>query len=244
MSLWQRFKRAMRSIFGGWVAELEDPSLILEQNMRDMRDKVPKMNENIAMLKANATLIEREKQKLEAEQAKQIANIKAAIGQNREDIAGEYALQLEQNKAKVAQVEQQLAQAKAAAVKGEEAKVAFMKELDRKTKEALDAIESAKRAKWQKEVADTMEQFTAGGVDHTHDEMVKRIERDGAVADAKLDMALNKGDNSKLKIEEDAEKIRAAELVKQFKIEMGAGGNATAPSTSAGGTKEQEGLKN
>lgn len=243
MSLWQRFKRALRAIFGGWVSEIEDPALILEQNIRDMRDKIPKMNENIAMLKANAKLLEKEKQKLETEQAKLIANVKAAIGQNREDIAGEYALQLEQNKVKVAQVEQQLAQAQAAAVKGEEAKVAFMKELDRKTKEALDAIEAAKRAKWQKEVADTMEQFSAGGVDHTHDEMVKRIERDGAVADAKLEMALNKGDKDKVKIEAEAEKIRAAELVKQFKIEMGV--TSSPVSGSSGDAQQQkEGLKN
>lgn len=243
MSLWQRFKRALRSIFGGWVSEMEDPALILEQNIRDMRDKVPKMNENIAMLRANAKLVDKEKQKLEAEQAKLIANVKAAIGQNREDIAAEYALQLEHNKAQVAKLEQQLAQANAAAEKGEQAKVAFMKELDRKTKEALDAIETAKRAKWQKDVADTMEQFTAGGVDHTHDEMVKRIEKEGAMAEVKLDMAVSKGDKAKEAIEADAEKMRAAELVKQFKIEMGVSSGPT--TESAGGSAQQQtGLKN
>jgi phage shock protein A len=237
MSLWQRFKRALRSIFGSWVSEMEDPALILEQNIRDMRDKIPKMNENIAMLRANAKMIEKEKAKLEGEQAKLTANIKAAIGQNREDIAAEYALQLEHNKTQVAKLEQQLEQAKAAAEKGEEAKAAFMKELDRKTKEALDAIETAKRAKWQKEVADTMEQFTAGGVDHTHDEMVKRIEKDSAMSEARLDMAVSKGDKDKAKIEADAEKIRAAELVKQFKIEMGV-------TDSSGGGQEKTGIKN
>lgn len=243
MSLWQRFKRALRSIFGGWVSEMEDPALILEQNIRDMRDKIPKMNENIAMLRANAKMIEKEKAKLEAEQAQLAANIKAAIGQNREDIAGEYALQFEQNKTRIARLESQLEQAKAAAEKGEEAKAAFMKELDRKTKEALDAIETAKRARWQKEVADTMEQFTAGGIDHTHDEMVKRIEKESAMSEARLDMAISKGDKDKAKIEADAEKIRAAELVKQFKIEMGISGG-TAQSESAGGAQEKTGLKN
>jgi phage shock protein A len=237
MSLWQRFKRALRSIFGSWVSELEDPALILEQNIRDMRDKIPKMNENIAMLRANVKLIEKEKAKLEGEQAKLTANIKAAIGQNRDDIAGEYALQLEHNKTQVAKLEQQLEQAKAAAEKAEEAKAAFMKELDRKTKEALDAIEAAKRAKWQKEVADTMEQFTAGGVDHTHDEMVKRIEKESAMSEARLDMALSKADKDKAKIEADAEKIRAAELVKQFKIEMGV-------TESSGGSQEKTAIKN
>lgn len=234
MSIWQRFKRALRSIFGGMVSEMEDPSLILEQNIRDMRDKIPKMNENIAMLKANAKLIEREKAKLEAEQAKMTANIKAAINQSREDVAGQYALELEQNKTKVATLETQLSQAQSAAAKGEEAKVAFMKELDRKTKEALDAIETAKRAKWQKEVADTMEQFTAGGVDHTHDEMVKRIEKQSAMSEVKLDMAVSKGNNEKASIEADAEKIRAAELVKQFKIEMGVSGGSDSAQDKSG----------
>lgn len=234
MSIWQRFKRALRSIFGGMVSEMEDPSLILEQNIRDMRDKIPKMNENIAMLKANAKLIEREKAKLEAEQAKMTANIKAAINQSREDVAGQYALELEQNKTKVATLETQLSQALSAAAKGEEAKVAFMKELDRKTKEALDAIETAKRAKWQKEVADTMEQFTAGGVDHTHDEMVKRIEKQSAMSEVKLDMAVSKGNNEKASIEADAEKIRAAELVKQFKIEMGVSGGSDSAQDKSG----------
>lgn len=213
---------------------MEDPSLILEQNIRDMRDKIPKMNENIAMLKANAKLIEREKAKLEAEQAKMTANIKAAINQSREDVAGQYALELEQNKTKVATLETQLSQAQSAAAKGEEAKVAFMKELDRKTKEALDAIETAKRAKWQKEVADTMEQFTAGGVDHTHDEMVKRIEKQSAMSEVKLDMAVSKGNNEKASIEADAEKIRAAELVKQFKIEMGVSGGSDSAQDKSG----------
>lgn len=213
---------------------MEDPSLILEQNIRDMRDKIPKMNENIAMLKANAKLIEREKAKLEAEQAKMTANIKAAINQSREDVAGQYALELEQNKTKVATLETQLSQALSAAAKGEEAKVAFMKELDRKTKEALDAIETAKRAKWQKEVADTMEQFTAGGVDHTHDEMVKRIEKQSAMSEVKLDMAVSKGNNEKASIEADAEKIRAAELVKQFKIEMGVSGGSDSAQDKSG----------
>lgn len=242
MSLWQRFKRALRAFFGGWISEMEDPARILEQNIRDMRDKVPKMNENIAMLRANAKLVEKEKARLEAEQSRITANIKAAIGQNREDIAGEYALQLEHNRTQVAKLEQQLAQARAAAEKGEEAKAAFLKELDRKTREALDAIETAKRAQWQKDVADTMEQFSAGGVDHTHDEMVKRIEKDSAISEARLDMAVSKSDKDRAKIEADAEKIRAAELVKQFKIEMGVAGSA-AQGEPASRVQEKTGLK-
>ena len=46
--MWKRFSRAMRSFFGFFVSSIEDPELILEQNVRDLNDQVPKMNESIA----------------------------------------------------------------------------------------------------------------------------------------------------------------------------------------------------
>ena len=61
--MWRRFKRAIRSFFGFFISVAEDPELILEQNIRDMNDQVPRMNESIAMVKANATLLEKEEAK-------------------------------------------------------------------------------------------------------------------------------------------------------------------------------------
>ena len=46
--MWQRIKRIFRSIIG-WFVELgEDPVLILKQNIRDLEDQVPALNENLA----------------------------------------------------------------------------------------------------------------------------------------------------------------------------------------------------
>ena len=59
------------------------------------------------------------------------------------------------------------------------------------------------------------------GISQTHDEMVRKIEEETAVNEARMDMALSNVDQQKFKIEEEAEKLRAAELVKQFKSEMG-----------------------
>jgi phage shock protein A len=42
--MWKRFRRAMRSFFGFFVTSIEDPELILEQNIRDLNDQVPRMN--------------------------------------------------------------------------------------------------------------------------------------------------------------------------------------------------------
>jgi phage shock protein A len=55
-------------------------------------------------------------------------------------------------------------------------------------------------------------------------------------------MALGNVDQQKVKIEEEAEKLRAGELVKQFKIEMGmiAPEAAPAPAEKTIGAKEAE----
>ena len=47
----------IRSFVGFFISAAEDPELILQQNIRDMNDQVPRMNESIAMVKANVTLL-------------------------------------------------------------------------------------------------------------------------------------------------------------------------------------------
>src|SRR4029077_8737784 len=219
--MWQRLSRMIRSFIGFFISVAEDPELILQQNIRDMNDQVPRMNESIAMVKANVTLLEREEAKYKTEMANLTAKVKAAIQANRDDIAGTYAAQLEQMKGAFARNQGQLTTARAAFEKAMSVKQAFMREKDRKTQEALNAIADYRRAQWEKKVADAMEQFEVAGISQTHDEMVRKVEEMTAVNEARMDMAMSNVDQQKMKIEEDAQKIQAGELVKQFKIEMG-----------------------
>ena len=117
-----------------------------------------------------------------------------------------------------------------------------MREKERKTYEALNAIRDYRRAQWQKKVADAMEQFEVAGISQTHDEMIRKIEEMTAVNEARMDMALGNVDQQKFKIEEEAEKLRADELVKQFKVEMGLAPTAatTVAEKTIGGREEQK----
>ena len=83
--MFQRLSRMIRSFFGFFISVAEDPELILQQNIRDMNDQVPRMNESIAMVKANVTLLEREEAKYKTEMANLTAKVKAAIQANRDD---------------------------------------------------------------------------------------------------------------------------------------------------------------
>ena len=235
--MWERFKRAMRSFAGFFVSSIEDPELILEQNIRDLNDQVPKMNESIAMVRANQTLLEKENAKYRAEVGDLTAKVKAAIGAGRDDLAAQYATRLQMEKSALARNEGQLQTAKAAYEKALNVKKAFMREKDKKTAEAMAAIRDARRAKWQAKVADAMESFEVAGIDATHDEMIRKVEEQTAVNEARMNMALESVDHQAVAIEEEAEKLQAQELVKQFKMEMGLQSPAPVSEVSPGGEK-------
>ena len=186
-----------------------------------MNDQVPRMNESIAMVKANQTLLQKEEAKYKSDVADLTAKVRAAIQAGRDDLAGSFATQLEQMRSALARTQGQLATANAAFEKALNVKQAFLREKDRKTQEAMGAIRDYRRAQWQRKVADAMEQFDVGGISQTHDDMVRKIEESTALNEARMEMALGNVDQQKIKIEEEAEKLRANELVKQFKVEMG-----------------------
>ena len=200
--MWNRFRRAMRSFFGFFVSSIEDPELILEQNVRDMNDQVPKMNESIAMVRANVTLLEKENAKYKQEVNELTAKVKAAIQANRDDLAAQYASRLQTEKGALARNEQQLTLAREAYEKALNVKKAFMREKERKTTEAMTTIRDARRSRWQAKVADAMESFQVAGIDATHGEMVRKVEEQTAINEARMQMALESMDTQSLQIEE------------------------------------------
>ncbi len=219
--MFKRFIRAIKSMFGGLISSMEDPKLILEQNIRDLNDQIPQMNENIATVKANLLMLQKEAKRNEKQIVELTSKIKSAIQANRDDIAEGYALQLEKAKETLSHTKDQLVFAEKAYEKAIKVKKVFMREKDRKIQEAKEALRASERAEWQAKIADTLEQFEVGGIDQTHDEMISRINEEAAKNEARMELALDSIDTETMEIEANAEKIRAHELVEQFKMEMG-----------------------
>ncbi len=243
--MFNRLSRVIRSFVGFFISVAENPEIILEQNIRDMNDQVPRMNESIAMVKANATLLEKEEAKYKSEVSEFTSKTKAAIQAGRDDIAATFAAQLEQTRSALARTQGQLGGAKAAYEKAMMVKQAFLREKERKTCEAMNAIRDNRRSQWQSKVADAMEQFEVAGVSQTHDEMVRKIEEQTAVNEARMDMALSNVDQQRFEIEKEAEKLQANELLKQFKVEMGMvspQAGAAVPDKTIGGREGEKSL--
>lgn len=212
--------RAIKSIFGGAVGALEDPGRILEQNIRELNDQVPRMNENIATVKANVMLLQKEVKRYEEAAHDLSLRIQSAIKVNRDDIAENYALQLQRSRDALETSREQLKSARMAYDKALQVKKTFMREKDRKIREARDVMRESERSEWQARVADTLEQFEVGGMDATHDEMISRIKENSARNEARMELALDSVDSKSLELEFDAEKLKASEIISQFKKKM------------------------
>ena len=233
--MFERLSRMVRS-FLGWFIELgENPELILRQNIKDMQDQVPALNQNIAMIKANCTLLEKEKARLDETVNSLTAKIKAALKTGRRDLALNFATTLEQAKTNQTATEGQLKVAIQAYDKAAAIKQTFLRTLESKSKEAMNAVQAKRRAEWQGKIADALDQFKVAGIDATHDEMVSKIEQQAAEKEARMSVALDNIDHQSIEIEKEAEKMEANETLRQFELEMG----LASPEQAAGESAEK-----
>lgn len=237
--MWNRFVRAIKSFFGGAVQSLENPKLILEQNIRELNDQVPKMNENIATVKANVIMLSKELGKYEKRLQDLTAKIQSAITANRDDIAEKYALQLQKAEEDIEHTKSQLKFAEDAFQKALQVKKVFLREKDRKIQEAREALRANERAEWQGKVADALEKFDIGGLDSTHDEMLNRINEETAKNEARMELALGNVDTDELEIELNADQLRASEIVKKMKAKMSSEQTESSPLKAKSEEKEE-----
>src|SRR5829696_3830104 len=108
MGVWARLKRSLRAVFGGLIEKTEDPELILQQTIRDMRDRVPELNNSVAQVMATEQLLSKSKERLEAQVVDLDAKIKASVKMGRDDIATAYIGQLQQAQVDLQKTSQQL----------------------------------------------------------------------------------------------------------------------------------------
>lgn len=219
--MWARLKRIFRSIFGHFISIAEDPELILQQNIRDMRDKVPEMNTGIAKAKAGIIRLETEQRQYEDDIRSSTARVKACLLGNDESLAAQYALKLKTTQEALARNHAQHEQAQHGYDALMKLKEKYMREMRQKTEEAQAAIEGARAAKWKSELAGVFEQFEVADVDSTHQEMLDKLNEKTALADGKLAMAVESIDMKAIDMEQKAQELEGSELLKQFKMDMG-----------------------
>jgi len=218
--MWARLKRLLRSIFGAFISDRENPKKILEQNIRDMRDKIPEINQGLVKARAGILRLENEAKDYEADIASLTAKIKACITTGDDELGARLAIQLKRVRDALERNHEQQEGARAGYDGMVALKEKFLREMKIKSDEAMRAIQEAEAAKWKKELADVFDSFEVAGIDSTHQEMIEKLKARATEAEARLSVAKDSVDVKSLEMEKKAERMEGMELLRQFKIEM------------------------
>lgn len=232
MGLWTRMKRSMRALFGGIIEKTEDPELILQQTIRDMRDRVPELNNSVAQVMATEKLLAKNKERLETQVVDIDSKIRASVKMGRDDIATAYIGQLQQAQLDLQKTAQQLDHATSASKQALKARDNYVLQMQRRTAEAMQLINQSKQAKLQEQLAQTMESFQLGDDASTFNEMRDKIDRRAAAAEAKMQLGAANVDTQMQDIEREALDMQLADKLLEYKRDMGllgSGGSASTP---------------
>jgi len=221
MKVIERIRRIFRSFFGLFVSMAEDPKLILQQNIRDMRDKVPMMNTGIAKARGGVEHLAQEIEFYKSDVAKITSRVKACLLNNNEALAGQYASQLQKQKEALERSQHQYESAKAGYDALQKLKERYMHEMQAKTDEAMQAIRESESSQWKGELANVFETFEVADVSSTHQEMLDKLKAKTAEADGKILAAVEGVDMKQFDMEEQAQALEGQELLKQFKMDLG-----------------------
>lgn len=234
-------KRSVRALFGGIVEKTEDPELILQQTIRDMRDRVPELNNSVAQVMATEKLLGRNKEQLETKVVDLDSKIKASVKMGRDDIATAYIGQLQQAQLDLQKTSQQLEQAAVASKQALKARDNYVLQMQRRSAEAMQLINQSKQAKLQEQLAQTMESFQIGDDASTFNEMRDKIDRRSAAAEAKMQLGTTNVDSQMQEIEREAIDMQAQDRLLEYKQQMGLLPSSTTratPALSAGDVDE------
>jgi phage shock protein A len=221
MGLWMQFKRNIRAIFGGVMERVEDPELILQQTIRDMRDRVPELNNSVAQVMATERLLAKNKERLETQVVDLDSKIKASVKQGRDDIATAYIGQLQQAQLDLNRTGGQLENANLASKQALKARDNYVLQMQTRTQEAMQLISASKQAKLQEQLAQTMSTFNLGDDASTFNEMREKIDRRVAAAEAKLQLGTSSVDTQMQDIEREASQMQLEDKLLDYKRQMG-----------------------
>ena len=231
MGVWTRMKRSMRALFGGIIEKTEDPELILQQTIRDMRDRVPDLNNSVAQVMATEKLLAKNKERLETQVVDLDSKIRASVKMGRDDIATAYIGQLQQAQIDLQKTSQQLEHANLASKQALKARDNYVLQMQRRTAEAMQLINQSKQAKLQEQLAQTMESFQLGDDASTFNEMRDKIDRRAAAAEAKMQLGAASVDTQMQDIEREALDMQLQDKLLAYKRDMGLLGTGSAVST-------------
>lgn len=234
--MFARLSRLFRAWMGFFISMGEDPEVMLQDAIEEMRMTMPKLNSVLVATRATVIRLEEEHAALERQEKGLTASIQAALREGSaaaRGVAEDQAIELQQIRTDRATAQDQLA----AATQAHETAKMSVDALKTKLKEKIEisqrALKERQKAQVMKVAADAIVELQSYGVASTADKYLEQIKQEVAESKAAVEVATGGIDTQTIERERTARKIKAAGILQQFEAEMGLSAPPTTTSTSA-----------
>jgi phage shock protein A len=233
--MFARLGRLFRAWMGYFISVGENPEVMLQDAIEEMRMTMPKLNSVLVATRATVIRLEEERDGLQRQDRNLTASIQAALRDGSaaaRAVAEEDAIQLQQLRQDLASTEEQVTAAQRA---HESAKIS-VDTLKTRLKEKIEvsqrAMKERQKAQVMKTAADAIVELQSYGVASTADKFLEQIKQEVAESKAAVEVATGGIDTGAIERERTARKLKAAGILQQFEIEMGLSAPPVASPTS------------
>jgi phage shock protein A len=235
--MFARLSRLMRAWMGFFISMGEDPEVMLQDAIEEMRITMPKLNSVLVATRATVIRLEEELHGLRRQDKNLSGSIQAALREGTaaaRSVAEEDAIQLQQLRTDLASTEEQFAAAQKAHDTAKMSVDALKDKLKTKIETCQRALKERQKAQVMKTAVDAIVELQSYGVANTADKYLDQIKQEVAESKAAVEVATGSIDTQSIERERTSRKVKAASILQQFEVEMGlAKPAAVADSTAA-----------
>ncbi len=219
-----RLGRLIRSWIGFFIAFGENPEVMLQESIEEMRNTLPKLNQILVTTRATVIRLEQEKDELERKEKQLVASIQAALKEGSPEarrIAEDDAATLQQLRLELTASREQLMSASNAFENAQLTVDDIKGRLKLKIEQCRRAIQESKKADVLRSASAALAELDTYGTASTAEKYLDEIKQKVAEAKASVEVSTGGLDVERIKMERKARQLQAQGILSEFEVEMG-----------------------
>jgi phage shock protein A len=222
--MFARLGRVIKSWIGFFISFAEDPEVMLQESIEEMRNTLPKLNSILVTTRATVIRLEQEKEELERKEKQLVNSIQAALKEGSPEarrIAEDDASTLQQLRGELQATTEQLSSAQHAFENAQLTVDDIKGKLKIKIEQCRKAIQESKKAEVMRSAASALAELDTYGTAATADKYLDEIKQKAATAKAAVEVATGGLDVERIKTERKARQLQAQGILSEFEVQMG-----------------------
>ncbi len=222
--MFSRLARLIKSWLGFFISFAEDPEVMLQESIEEMRNTLPRLNQILVTTRATVLRLEQELAEAQRKEKSLVASIKTALAEGSPEarrLAEDDAGTLQQVRQEIAATSEQLESAKHAFENAQLSVEDIKGKLRAKIEQCRRAIAESKKAEVMKSAADALTELDTYGTAATADKYLDEIKQRVAESKAAVEVATGGLDTERIKLERKSRQLQAQSILSEFEVEMG-----------------------